>query len=235
MDEARAVFFEDVKTKSSIARSSHNVNRNYNYNKNYTRKEIEKLSSETKSVNVNEYISYDEFKNLPATLQTEYLRNLTDKYHVTCSAFARLWGKDPSTLCKIFRNLGIKSYKDGRKNERKFLRDLKPKKENPKADVPDLSDCVPVTPLTERKPADVVSVSSEKMLLIDPGIVVDCTQVDTTLKFNTPEAVCQFFMRYIPLGASMHLTFRVEKVAEKIEEQKPVTVVEGGDKVEKCD
>lgn len=235
MDEARAVFYEDVSEKAITARSSHNVNRNYNRNKYYTRKEIEKLSSETKSVNVNEYISYDEFKNLPATLQTEYLRSLTDKYHVTCSAFARLWGKDPSTLCKIFHNLGIKSYKDGRKNERKFLRDLKPKKENPKADVPDISDFVPVTPPTERKPADVVSVSSEKMLLIDPGIVVDCTQVDTTLKFNTPEAVCQFFMRYIPLGASMHIAFRVEKVAEKIEEPKPVTAVEGGDEVEKCD
>ncbi len=221
MDEARAVFFEDVKTKSSIARSSHNVNRNYNYNKNYTRKEIEKLSSETKSVNVNEYISYDEFKNLPVTLQTEYLRNLTDKYHVTCSAFARLWGKDPSTLCKIFHNLGIKSYKDGRKNEHKFLRDLKPKSKEPEK-VAVSADTVSTTPIAETKPVDVVSVSSEKMLLIDPGIVVDCTQIDTTLKFNTPEAVCQFFMRYIPLGADMHITFRVEKVKK------------GGDEVEKC-
>ena len=67
-----------------------------------------------------------------------------------------------------------------------------------------------------------MSVSPEKMLLIDPGIVVDCTQVDTTLKFDTPEAVCQFFMRYIPLGVDMHITFRVEKVKK------------GSDEVEKC-
>lgn len=221
MDEARAIFFEDVKTKSSIARSSYNVNRHYNYNKNYTRKEIEKLSSETQSVNVNEYIPYDEFKELPTVLQTEYLRSLTDKYHVTCSAFARLWGKDPSTICKIFRNLGIKSYKDGRKNERKFLRDLKPKSKEPEK-VAVSSDTVSATPIDGNKPADVMSVSSEKMLLIDPGIVVDCTQVDTTLKFDTPEAVCQFFMRYIPLGADMHITFRVEKVKK------------GSDEVEKC-
>lgn len=212
MDDATAMFYEDVSKKSIIARSSHNTNRNYNRNKYYTQKEIEKLSSETVTMNVNEYIPYKEFKKLPVAMQTEYIRSLSEKYQVTATAFAHLWGVDPSTACKVFRDLGVKAATKSGKNERKFLRDLKPKPEKKvKATVE--TEEVTVTPVEPPKPlsTDAVSVKSEALLYIDPGIVVDYAQIDTTIKFNTPEDICRFFMRYIPLGASMHLSFVIEK------------------------
>lgn len=209
MDEAKKVFYADVSKKAVIARGSHNVNRNFNNNKMYTRKEVKEMSGETKTINVYEFIPYKEFRKLSPSLQELYVRTLTEKYQVCKTSFAKLWDVDPSTSWKVFKEYGIKSYKFDPKKEKKFLREMKPKA-SAEANV---AEKVEADKTVEVK-ADVVD-TKDSMLHINPNIILDYTQLETRIKFDTPEDVCRFFMRYIPLNANVKITLVVEKKEDK--------------------
>lgn len=54
-----------------------------------TKKEKLKMNSEVKSWNLNEFYTWNDFKQMPKDLQIEYLQNLTNKYKVGCGAIEK--------------------------------------------------------------------------------------------------------------------------------------------------
>ena len=199
MDEIKVVFYEDVKDKTITARGSHNVGRRYNNNKTYTRKELKQMNGQTYTMNVNEFIPFKEFRKLPDNMQQEYIEALVAKYGVCKTSFAKMWGVDPSTSWKIFKDFGIESPKWDSKKEKKFLREMKPKNQKESVEVEDVNSEVKE------------NTKQDAMSAISADIIIDRTQVDTDIVFHNHEEIFRFFSRFVPLNAEMHLTFLLEK------------------------
>lgn len=72
------------------------------------------------SVNLNQPITWQEFKNLSTASKEAYVDGIIEKFGANKSAFARMFQRDPSLINKTFNNLG---FKDKWKGYNKMTRD----------------------------------------------------------------------------------------------------------------
>ena len=88
LSDEEYLFRQDIKEKKKTATGAyHKVkgskSKKCNFPSDYlTKKEKLKMNSEVKSWNLNEFYTWNDFKQMPKDLQVEYLQNLTNKYKV---------------------------------------------------------------------------------------------------------------------------------------------------------
>lgn len=120
MKDEKYVFFEDVKEKAIMARSSKKRPRRSGCRlPQYTAKEMREMSGPTYTINLKRRISYTEFKALPESLQKDYVQNIVDKYGVGPSALAELMGANAGAVGVYLSKRGFS-----------FKRGFQPKKED---------------------------------------------------------------------------------------------------------
>lgn len=92
LSDEEYLFRQDITEKKKTATGAyHKVkgskSKKCNFPSDYlTKKEKLKMNSEVKSWNLNEFYTWNDFKQMPKDIQVEYLQNLTNKYKVGQSA-----------------------------------------------------------------------------------------------------------------------------------------------------
>lgn len=92
LSDEEYLFRQDIAEKKKTATGAyHKVkgskSKKCNFPSDYlTKKEKLKMNSEVKSWNLNEFYTWNDFKQMPKDIQVEYLQNLTNKYKVGQSA-----------------------------------------------------------------------------------------------------------------------------------------------------
>lgn len=95
LSDEEYLFRQDIKEKKKTATGAyHKVkgskSKKCNFPSDYlTKKEKMKMNSEVKSWNLNEFYTWNDFKQMPKDLQIEYLQNLTNKYKVGSGAIEK--------------------------------------------------------------------------------------------------------------------------------------------------
>lgn len=95
LSDEEYLFRQDITEKKKTATGAyHKVkgskSKKCNFPSDYlTKKEKLKMNSEVKSWNLNEFYTWNVFKQMPKDLQVEYLQNLTNKYKVGPSAIEK--------------------------------------------------------------------------------------------------------------------------------------------------
>lgn len=79
-----------------------------------SKKEMLKMNGEVQSVNVNEKLSYKEFKALPSSLQETYLWSLVQKYDVSGGDLQKLFGLKSSGTISTFMKKNHPNFKLGK-------------------------------------------------------------------------------------------------------------------------
>lgn len=72
---------------------------------NMTKSEWKKRNGEMITIKLNEKMEYKSFKNLPISLQAEYLNNLVDKYEARQKDIAEMFGISTSMMSLLFQTL----------------------------------------------------------------------------------------------------------------------------------
>ena len=80
---------------------------------NLTRKEIEAMSGEITSWNLNKPCNWAEFKTMPDDIKREYVGKLRATYGVETGALAEMFGVVNNTVSACFRTLGISAPRGG--------------------------------------------------------------------------------------------------------------------------
>lgn len=114
MNDETYSFIEDLREKKQIARSAHNRRTHcgrsgairFGY-ENMTKKEIEAMSSETKTYNLELPMAWKEFKRMPADLQAAYIKGLWNKFDIPVKNIAAMMGCGYSTLANRIAALGL--------------------------------------------------------------------------------------------------------------------------------
>lgn len=148
MNDEKYVFIEDVKERKSIARGAFHKKGGAKSKKctlpsDYlTRKEREKMNGEVKSWNLNEFYSWDEFKEMPSDIAAAYVSTLNQKHHVSMSTIAKeLFNIADSTFSMhlhkhgIFNLLNVKRYSNNSSTVEKFKNAMKKEKETTSTDI----------------------------------------------------------------------------------------------------
>lgn len=113
MNDYEFTFNEDVKEKKSLVASSRHKKNGSKSKKvtlpsdGMTRKQWESKNGEVTTVQMNQPMTYEEFKSIPEDLQERYLACLVDGYRVTSRHIAEMMGVDPRTLRSHIRNHGF--------------------------------------------------------------------------------------------------------------------------------
>ena len=95
LSDEEYLFRKDIAEKKKTATGAyHKVkgskSKKCNFPSDYlTKKEKMKMNSEVKSWNLNEFYTWNDFKQMPKDLQIEYLQNLTNKYKVGSGAIEK--------------------------------------------------------------------------------------------------------------------------------------------------
>lgn len=111
-EDIRDVYYEDLKDKNSIARSSRVAYQTKSSLRNKpTKLNLKRGRPKMLKVNYTEYMPYKKFKELPEDLKKGYFQYIVDKYQVWYTALARMWSGEVSaeTIRKRFDELGIVS------------------------------------------------------------------------------------------------------------------------------
>lgn len=113
MNDYEYAFKEDVKEKKSLVASSRHKKNGSKSKKvtlpsdGMTRKQWESKNGEITTVQMNQPMTYKEFKSIPEDLQERYLACLVDGYRVTSKHLAEMLGTDHRTLRSYIRNHGF--------------------------------------------------------------------------------------------------------------------------------
>ena len=111
-EEVKEVFYEDLREKNSIARSSRVAYQTRSaLNNKQSKIKLQRGRPKMIKINYNEYVPYKKFKELPDDLKLGYFQYIVDYYHVGYSALARMWAGEASkeTIRKRFNELGVVS------------------------------------------------------------------------------------------------------------------------------
>ena len=110
MTDEEYLFHQDVKQKKKISYGAfHKVNgsrsKKCNFPSDYmTKKEILKMNSEPITYDLKKFYTYEEFKQMPKEIATEYIQRLTDTYHVGVRTISSvLFGLGESTFAHHLR------------------------------------------------------------------------------------------------------------------------------------
>jgi hypothetical protein len=121
MKDEKYAFFEEVREKKNIARGAHyrkahagKGGRARFRTDHMTKKELEKLNGETKTYQMNKFITYKEFKKLPPDLKKTYLTGIIEKFNIPMSALAKAWGISKYTVYNVFSGLEINTSRPSR-------------------------------------------------------------------------------------------------------------------------
>ena len=114
MKDEEFVFRQDVKEKSSTARSARN-RRTHNGkggrvkfpSDNLTRKELNAMNGEVKSYRLNDPMNWKEFKQLPDDVKIMYIKALKQKWNVPSVYIAQMLGCSQSCIFNEITRLGI--------------------------------------------------------------------------------------------------------------------------------
>lgn len=114
MTDERYCFISDVREKKSIGRGAYHKRSHagkggaVKFPSDYmTKKELKAMNGVTKSYNINNPMSWDEFKAMPDDIKVIYIKAVRDKFHVANTDIAKMFGVHPVTMQKHFARLGI--------------------------------------------------------------------------------------------------------------------------------
>lgn len=79
-----------------------------------TKKEREAMNGEVKSYKLNDPMSWAEFKSMPDDIKITYIKALRQRYNVSDTALAGMFGVSQTVVSKEMRRLGIPGYSKGR-------------------------------------------------------------------------------------------------------------------------
>lgn len=125
MTDEKYTFIEDIRQKSSTAKSSHykktSGGKHVKFPSDYlSNKEKKKMNSEVINYNLNKPMDWKEFKSIPHDLQKEYIKKIQERFHVfhktICSEMLNV---NYRTFCTYVKRNNISSYKalDRKKKE----------------------------------------------------------------------------------------------------------------------
>lgn len=114
MTDETHIYYADVRTKAQIARSSHNRRTHRGGRKFMSDKEIEKMSSEVTTYNLNEPMTYRQFASMPADIQQQYINNLQDRFRAPQCKIAEMLGVSNGYFNKRLNESGITTTRFGR-------------------------------------------------------------------------------------------------------------------------
>lgn len=108
MTDAEYLFKTDCSEKKRIARSANKTNRVGKGpvrlpSDNLTRKEIRNMSGDIKNYNLNQPISFSEFKTWPLDIQQAYLDNIKSKFDPTYLDLARMFDCGETEVIKYLK------------------------------------------------------------------------------------------------------------------------------------
>ncbi len=117
MDEIKKDFIADVADKKRTARSAHSkayTPRRVRFPSDYlTEKERKQMNSDVASYNLNQPMSWAEYKKLPDDLKEQYLRKLRERYGATAAAIGKMMGVNRVTVSRELESFGIPAAKQG--------------------------------------------------------------------------------------------------------------------------
>lgn len=120
MNDEEYLFHATVKERKDVARSARN--RRGHTGKGgavklpsdfRTKKEIEKMNGECRSFNVNEPMTWAEFKLMPDDLKREWILNLRARFGCSLSKMADVLGIHKAPFCKEAKRIGISPSRKG--------------------------------------------------------------------------------------------------------------------------
>ena len=121
-DNARKVFFDDVRERKSIGRGAHYQKRGSKSRKcslpsdHLTEGEWKKMNGPVMSVNMNAPMNWSEFKNLSREMQNQYIKMLVSKFNATKVVIAEAFGTSFTTLTKGIIDCGASDlFRPGKK------------------------------------------------------------------------------------------------------------------------
>lgn len=114
MTDEKYVFVQDVREKKITARSARNT-RTHNGKRgavrfpsdNLSRKELNAMNGEVKSYKLNSPMTWSEFEAMPDDCKVIYIKALRQKYGVSDSALATMFGCSQVTVSKEMRRIGL--------------------------------------------------------------------------------------------------------------------------------
>ena len=122
-----------------------------------TNKQIQNLEGDVTMINLNEPVSYEQFKKLSDGLKTTYINNIIQKYHVGFASIARMMGCKADTLRFMIRNHHLDvphvSKRIKKENEIAFERDYMTKQQKGDPAVEKVDQQQIAERVTETKPS----------------------------------------------------------------------------------
>ena len=192
MEDEKYVFIEDVKTRKDVARSARKKkngakSRKVTFPSDYlTKKEREKMNGECKTWSMFKFYNWEEFQEMPADIQVQYLNSIIYRYGVgICTISKHQFKKSPSNLDKYLTAHGIKSAikhtSPGtgpavKKNLSRYLEAIEKQNQNETANSPEIVIDFKVEEPPE-KPADIFIPDG-----MAPGYCSDGTKVEDAIK-----------------------------------------------------
>lgn len=112
MTDEHWVFMQDIREKKTIARSASKTNRKgkgpVKFPSDYmTRKEIKSMNGEVQNYNLNQGITWAEFKFWPKDIQQEYLNKINERFKATFKDLGSMFQTSSMTLHNYFNCHGL--------------------------------------------------------------------------------------------------------------------------------
>lgn len=111
MTDEKYLFISDCREKKQTARSAGAMNKKHRAvrlpSDYLSRKELKAMSGKVKSYRMNDPMTWDEFKAMPQDLQRDYITLIRERFGVSDSAIARMFGVSQTGLANKIVKLGI--------------------------------------------------------------------------------------------------------------------------------
>lgn len=198
MKDETFVFYEEVKDRSITARSAHKIKRPSARPKinRFTDKEWKKLNEPVHTYNLNEPMSYEDFKAMPQNARYQYITKLINEYSIGPAAIAKFFGlKATSSGTELFKRLGIEAKgKTSREATERFINEFC----NRSAEAVTESAVTPV--IEETAPA--LKPGSEKRMAMK-NVTIDLSGP------YRPEDIAQAFSGLFPLDTEVKVNITI--------------------------
>lgn len=111
MTDEKYLFISDCREKKQTARSAGAMNKKHRAvrlpSDYLSRKEIKAMSGKVESYRMNDPMTWDEFKAMPQDLQRDYITLIRERFGVSDSAIARMFGVSQTGFANKIVKLGL--------------------------------------------------------------------------------------------------------------------------------
>lgn len=111
MTDEKYLFISDCREKKQTARSAGAMNKKHRAvrlpSDYLSRKELKAMSGKVESYRMNDPMTWDEFKAMPQDLQRDYITLIRERFGVSDSAIARMFGVSQTGFANKIVKLGL--------------------------------------------------------------------------------------------------------------------------------